>query len=239
MRNPILIFIVMFSSYHLLSQEQILNQLLQKHVSDEGFVNYTSFQKNLSSLKQYIAFIEKTTPNDSWSENKQKAFYINAYNAYTILLILHEYPLKSITNINIDGKTAWKIPFVKIGGKTMTLDFLEHEILQKQFDDPRIHVGINCASISCPKLSNVAFTEQNIESELERLLHEFVNDSLKNDISANAIKISAIFDWYKSDFTKQQNLIDFLNHYSSKKINVTASIQFLEYDWNLNDTNIF
>lgn len=239
MRNHILIFIVMLSSYHLLSQEQILHQLLQKHVSDEGLVNYTSFQKNLSNLKQYIAYIEKTTPKNSWSENKQKAFYINAYNAYTILLILHEYPLKSITDINIDGKTAWKIPFVKIGGKTMTLDFLEHEILRKKFDDPRIHVGINCASVSCPKLSNVAFTAQNLDSELNRLMHEFVNDSLKNNISTNAIKISAIFDWYKSDFTKQQNLIDFLNQYASKKINANASILFLEYDWNLNDTNIF
>lgn len=239
MRNRILIFIVMFSSYHLLSQEQILHQLLQKHVSDEGFVNYTSFQKNLSNLKEYIAYIEKTTPKKSWSENKQKAFYINAYNAYTILLILHEYPLKSITDINIDGKTAWKIPFVKIGGKTMTLDFLEHEILRKKFADPRIHAALNCASISCPKLSNKGFTEQNLESELNRLMNEFVNDSLKNDISTNTIKISAIFDWYKSDFTKQQNLIDFLNQYASKKIDANASIQFLEYDWNLNDTNIF
>lgn len=234
MKHFLLIFLLILFDFQSVSQTRIFHDLLQKHVSKEGLVNYQEFKKDLPKLQQYIQYLEKTIPEETWSENRQKAFYINAYNAYTILLILEHYPLKSITDIKLDEKTAWKIPFVKIGGKTITLDFLEHEILRKKFTDPRIHVGVNCASISCPKLSNVAFTKQNIDSELEKLMHEFINDSSKNKLSANTIEISAIFDWFKSDFIKKSSLIAYLNQYSKAKINPTANIQFLQYDWNIN-----
>lgn len=234
MKNFLLIFLVIFIDFQVIAQSNIFNELLQKHVSEDGLVDYVAFKKELPKLKQYLHYLEKTSLDDTWSENKQKAFYINAYNFYTISMILEYYPLKSIKEIKQNNQSVWKIPFVKIGEKTMTLDFLEHEILRKKFDDPRIHVGVNCASISCPKLSNVAFTEQNIETELERLMHEFVNDSSKNNISRDIVKISAIFDWFKTDFTKNSSLIAFLNQYSKVKINPNATIQFLEYDWNIN-----
>lgn len=234
MKHFLLVFLLILFDFQAVSQTKYFHELLQKHVSKEGLVNYQEFKKDLPKLQQYIQYLEKTIPEENWSENRQKAFYINAYNAYTILLIIEHYPLKSITDIKLDEKTAWKIPFVKIGGKTITLDFLEHEILRKKFTDPRIHVGVNCASISCPKLSNVAFTEQNIDSELEKLMHEFINDSSKNKLSANALEISAIFDWFKSDFIKKSSLIAYLNQYSKTKINPTANIQFLQYDWNIN-----
>lgn len=234
MKNFLLIFLVFFIDFQMVAQANIFNELLQKYVSEDGLVDYVAFKKELPKLKQYLNYLEKTSLDNSWSANQQKAFYINAYNAFTIALILEYYPLKSITEIKQNNQSVWKIPFVKIGGKTMTLDFLEHEILRKKFDDPRIHVGVNCASISCPKLSNVAFTEQNIETELERLMHEFVNDSSKNNISSDIVKISAIFDWFKTDFTKNSSLIAFLNQYSKVKINPNATIQFLEYDWNIN-----
>lgn len=229
-----MVFFLAFYGFQLQTQTGVFDTLLKKHVTKDGLVDYQSFKTDLPQLKKYTDYLATTIPNDSWSVNKQKAFYINAYNAYTIELILENDPLKSITEINQNKQTAWKIPFVNIGGKIMTLDFLEHEILRKQFDDPRIHVGVNCASISCPKLSNVVFTEQNIESELERLMQEFVNDSLKNNISKDSIKISAIFDWFKSDFTKNSSLIAFLNQYSTIKINPKANIQFMEYNWNIN-----
>ncbi|WP_445747643.1 DUF547 domain-containing protein [Polaribacter sp.] len=234
MKNFLLIFLLIFIDIQMVAQANIFNELLQKHVSEDGLVDYAAFKKELPKLNQYLQYLEKTSLDDTWSSNQQKAFYINGYNAYTIALILENYPLKSILDIKQNNQTAWKIPFVKIGGKTMTLDFLEHEILRKKFDDPRIHVGVNCASISCPKLSNVAFTEQNIETELERLMLEFVNDSSKNNISKDIVKISAIFDWFKADFTKNSSLIAFLNQYSKVKINPNAKIQFLEYDWNIN-----
>ena len=159
---------------------------------------------------------------------------MNAYNAYTIKLILENYPLKSIMDIKEQGKSAWKIPFAKVGGKTYTLDHIEHEILRKKLFDPKIHVGVNCASGSCPKLGNKAFTEQNVEAELTRLMKDFINDSSRNKLSKKKVQISSIFDWFKDDFTKNGSIIDFLNAYSETEISKKAKISFLKYDWTLN-----
>ena len=137
-------------------------------------------------------------------------------------------------DIKQEGNSAWKIPFVKVGNKTYTLDYIEHEILRKTVFDPRIHVGVNCASGSCPKLSNTAFIEENIDSELSRLMKDFINDSSRNKISKETIEISSIFDWFKDDFTKKSSLIAYLNTYSKTEINANAKISYLKYDWSLN-----
>lgn len=234
MKQKTWIFLVFLITIQVHSQNEIFQNLLQKHVNENGFVDYQSFKKDLPQLKKYTDYLATTTSSDSWSVNKQKAFWINAYNAYTILLILENYPIKSITDINIDGNSAWKIPFAKVGNIDYTLDFIEHEILRKKLFDPSIHVGVNCASISCPKLSNNAFTEDNIEASLESLMSEFVNDSSKNKISNNTIEISAIFGWFTSDFTKTTSLIDYLNRFSKIKISSDASVIYQNYDWNLN-----
>ena len=233
MKKIILLLITIFT-LQVKAQTEIFNNLLQKHVSNQGLVDYEAFKKDLPKLKKYISYLEDTSPNNSWSENKQKAFWINAYNAYTIVLILHEYPLKSIMDIKKDGKTAWKIPFAKVGGETYTLDYIEHEILRKKLFDPKIHVGVNCASTSCPKLGNVAFTEKNVEAELTKLMKAFVNDATRNKISKNKIQISEIFNWFNADFTKNGSLINYLNKYSETKINTNAKISYLKYDWSLN-----
>lgn len=217
------------------SQTAIFNDLLQKHVSTDGIVDYKNF--NGQKLKEYINYLEKTTPDTSWSENKQKAFWINAYNAYTIYLVLHAKhaeKIESIRDIHKKGKTAWKIPFAKVGGKTYTLDDIEHTMLRKNLFDPRIHVGVNCASVSCPKLSNIAFTETNIAGELERLMKEFINDSSKNKFTKEGIQISPIFNWFEQDFTKNGAIITFLNSYLEKKITPKEKISYLKYNWNLN-----
>lgn len=233
MKKIILLLITIFT-LQVKAQTEIFNNLLQKHVSNQGLVDYEAFKKDLPKLKKYISYLEDTSPNNSWSENKQKAFWINAYNAYTIVLILHEYPLKSIMDIKKDGKTAWKIPFAKVGGETYTLDYIEHEILRKKLFDPKIHVGVNCASTSCPKLGNVAFTEKNVEAELTKLMKAFVNDATRNKLSKNKIQISEIFNWFNADFTKNGSLINYLNKYSETKINTNAKISYLKYDWSLN-----
>lgn len=217
------------------AQTSIFNNLLQKHVTNDGFVDYKEFKKDEAKLDTYLEFLSNTNPNNSWSENKQKAFWINAYNAYTIKLILENYPLKSIIDIKKEGNTAWKIPFAKVGGKTYALDHIEHEILRKSLFDPKIHVGVNCASISCPKLGNVAFTEDNVEEELNKLMKTFINDSSRNKISKNKVQISEIFNWFQGDFTKNETLIDYINSYSETKINKDAKISFLTYNWALNE----
>ena len=232
MKKISLVCIALFMLAQGYAQTSVFNELLQKHVTKDGIVDYKNFDD--VKLKKYITYLEKTTPDNSWSENKQKAFWINAYNAYTIKLILENYPLKSIIDIKQEGKTAWKIPFANVGGETYTLDYIEHEILRKKFFDPKIHVGVNCASGSCPKISNSAFTAENVTSELTRLMNDFINDSSRNKISKEKIQISSIFDWFKSDFTKNGTIIDFLNTYSKTKISPDAKISYLKYNWTLN-----
>ena len=123
---------------------------------------------------------------------------------------------------------------MKVGQKTHTLDQIEHEILRKKFNDPRIHVGINCASVSCPKLWNFAFTEDNIASSLDNLMKEFINDDTRNKISKNNVALSEIFNWFSEDFTKNGTIINYLNTYAAIKTSEKASIKYLTYDWSLN-----
>lgn len=227
-------FICMLSFVAIQAQTSIFDSLLQKNVDKAGRVDYQSLKNNETLLDNYLAYIQNNEPTKDWSSNKKKAFWINTYNAYTIKIILNNYPLKSIRDIKIDGKTAWKIPFVKVGQKRYTLDQIEHEILRKKFNDPRIHVGINCASVSCPRLWNFAFTEDNIASSLDNLMKEFINNTTRNKISKNNLEISEIFNWFSKDFMKNGTIINYLNTYAAIKISEKASIKYLTYDWSLN-----
>lgn len=137
-------------------------------------------------------------------------------------------------DIERKDKNAWKIPFAKVGNTTYSLDHIEHQILRKKLFDPKIHVGVNCASMSCPKLGNVAFTEENIDAELTKLMKAFVNDPNRNKITEKRIQISEIFNWFKGDFTKNGSIIDYLNKYSENEIKSNAKISYLKYDWSLN-----
>jgi len=224
----------MLSFVAIQAQTSIFDSLLQKNVDKTGRVDYQSLKNNETLLDNYLAYIQNNEPTKEWSSNKKKAFWINTYNAYTIKIILNNYPLKSIRDIKIDGKTAWKIPFVKVGQKRYTLDQIEHEILRKKFNDPRIHVGINCASVSCPRLWNFAFTEDNIASSLDNLMKVFINDTTRNKISKNNVALSEIFNWFSKDFIKNGTIINYLNTYAAIKISEKASIKYLTYDWSLN-----
>ncbi len=227
-------FICMLSFVAIQAQTSIFDSLLQKNVDKTGRVDYQSLKNNETLLDNYLAYIQNNEPTKDWSSNKKKAFWINTYNAYTIKIILNNYPLKSIRDIKIDGKTAWKIPFVKVGQKRYTLDQIEHEILRKKFNDPRIHVGINCASVSCPRLWNFAFTEDNIASSLDNLMKEFINYTTRNKISKKNVALSEIFNWFSKDFIKNGTIISYLNTYAAIKISEKASIKYLTYDWSLN-----
>jgi len=224
----------MLSFVAIQAQTSIFDSLLQKNVDKTGRVDYQSLKNNETLLDNYLAYIQNNEPTKEWSSNKKKAFWINTYNAYTIKIILNNYPLKSIRDIKIDGETAWKIPFVKIGQKRYTLDQIEHKILRKKFNDPRIHVGINCASVSCPRLWNFAFTEDNIASSLDNLMKVFINDTTRNKISKNNVALSEIFNWFSKDFIKNGTIINYLNTYAAIKISEKASIKYLTYDWSLN-----
>ena len=235
MKRTTLLIVTLLLVFQANAQTTIFNDLLQEHVTKDGIVDYKNFDSQ--KLKKYITYLEDTAPDISWSENKQKAFWINAYNAYTIYLILHAVHAEKITSImdiKKEGKTAWKIPFAKVGGTTYTLDHIEHEILRKTLFDPRIHVAVNCASSSCPKLGNLAFTEENIEVTLEQLMKDFINNANRNKISNKKIQISSIFNWFQKDFTKNTTIIGYLNKYAETKINSSAKVLYLKYDCSLN-----
>lgn len=204
--------------------------LLGKYVREDGMVNYKGFQKDREKLDAYLELLSSQEPDNSWSANELLAYYINLYNAHTVDLILRNYPVKSIKDIN----GAWTREFVKIGDTEISLGGIENSLLRKM-NEPRIHFAINCASISCPKLLNEAYTAKNVEAQLEKVTRDFVNSD-KNEITSKTVKLSSIFDWYKGDFTGNgKNLIDYVNKYAKVKIDPEASISFKDYNWNLNE----
>lgn len=207
------------------------NRLLQKHVSEQGQVNYKGFKADQIEFYTYLNSLSNTPPEDSWSQNETLAYWINVYNAFTVKLILDNYPTKSIKDI----KDPWNHRFIKIGNKWYTLNDVEHRIIRKM-DEPRIHFALVCAAVSCPRLYNKAFTAKNMETDLDELTRGFLSDSTKNEISENDIKLSKIFKWYGGDFkTSETSLIDFLNQYTGVRISDKAHKSYKDYNWDLND----
>ncbi len=208
----------------------LFDQVLKKYVTKDGRVNYAGLKKNPANLKSYINILEAAKPSKSWSRNSLLAYYMNAYNAMTLDLIISNYPTESIKDI----KNPWKQKNWSINGRTISLEEIEHDILRKM-NEPRIHFGINCASFSCPQLPIEAFTAQKVEQQLEKLAIQFVNDSKRNKISADRVEVSKIFSWFKDDFTRSGDLIDFLNKYSKVKIDKDARVRYMDYNWELNE----
>lgn len=221
---------------------KLWNELLQEHVSSEGLVDYRGFIRSQIKLEKYLDILSNSPPDPhSWTADEQIAFWINAYNAFAIKLIVDHYPVESIQDLNprirIPGiRSVWHKKFFEIGGVKSSLDHIEHKILRKDFDEPRIHFAINCASMSCPPLRPEAYTAEWLHLQLEDQARRFINDEQKNKITNSAIKISKIFRWFKGDFTKNGSLIDYLNTYSKQKIDVNAEISFMPYDWSLNES---
>ncbi len=206
------------------------DSLLKKYVDEDGFVDYEGFKNNQEQLIDYLNYLSKNIPDESWTIQEQLAFYINLYNAATVNLILNNYPTESIKDIS----KPWGKLIIKLGEESFSLGDIEHNILRKM-NEPRIHFAINCASYSCPNLLNEAFTASKIEEQLERVSYSFINGN-KNDISEENPNLSKIFKWYKKDFNLDgDNLISFINKYSSIKINADADIDYKDYNWNLNE----
>lgn len=205
-------------------------ELLKKHVSDKGNVNYKGFKSDYTLLKLYLNSLSEKIPDDTWSKPEKLAYWINAYNAFTIKLIVDRYPIKSIKDI----ENAWDFRFIKLEKKWYTLNDIEHKILRKM-NEPSIHFAIVCASVSCPKLQNEAFFGPTMKQQLDEATTEFLIDSSKNEISENTIKLSKIFKWFSKDFKKDGSIIDFLNKYSEITISQNAKKSYKAYNWDLNE----
>ena len=207
------------------------DKLLKKHVDDAGNVDYKGFAKDISALGQYLDYLAENHPSDHTPKPDKLAYYINLYNAATVKLVLDNYPTKSIKDI----RNPWGKDIVKMGGEKISLGDLEHKILRKM-DEPRIHFAINCASYSCPKLLNMAFTAANLEKLLEQTAIDFINDPKRNVLSKEKASLSEIFNWYKKDFTENGSLVDYINKYATQKLTANTKISYLNYNWGLNET---
>lgn len=206
------------------------NNLLTKYVTDDGNVNYQGFKADKKELTNYITYLSYFNPDDTWQKEETLAYWINAYNALTIDLILRNYPVKSIKDID----KPWEQRLWKLGGKWYNLEDVEHQILRKM-NEPRIHFAIVCASFSCPKLQNRAFIASDLETQLTNATKEFLSDTKRNEISQNHLKISKIFQWFSKDFKQNGSVADFIDIYTDIDISQKAKISFKDYNWDLND----
>ena len=217
------------------------DQLLKKYVNAQGLVNYKGLKADEKAFNQYLELLSKNPPAADWSRGDQMAYWINAYNAYTIRLVLNYYPIKSIKDIGSKIQipfvtTPWAAKFFTIGGNKMSLDNIEHGILRKKYHDPRIHFTLVCASISCPRLRNEAYTGGQLERQMEDQGRDFLNNPAKNRVARDESQLSKYFDWYKGDWTSNgQSVGGWVNRYSTVKVANNTKFAFLDYNWGLNE----
>ena len=205
------------------------SDFLSKYVSFTGNVDYAKIKENEAQLTTIIQGFEKTSPEKTWEKNEKLAYWINAYNAYTLQLIVKYFPIKSTTEI----KDIYKINFIEYKGIKISLDYVEHEIL-KNLEDPRYHFVINSAANGSPILNNEAIEPATIDRQMNNAARLFLNDGSKNLITESTANLSKIFDWYAGEFVTVKPFIEFVNQFSVNKITEKTEIKFNEYNWSLN-----
>jgi Protein of unknown function, DUF547 len=214
--------------------------LLKKYVRADGFVDYKGFQQDSAELKRYTDLLSTTHPNEkNWSRNEQMAYWINAYNAFTIQLVCRHYPVESIKDIQRGipfVNTVWDIKFIELEGFRYDLNNIEHNILRPVFKDARIHFAVNCASYSCPPLRAEAYMADRLDAQLDDAARKFLADPLRNRITAERAEVSEIFKWFRGDFDRDAgSLRAYLNRYAPVQLTDNTDIDHINYDWRLND----
>ena len=223
------------------------DELLKKYViADKNNLNRVDYKKfkdeGRDKLKSYIKSLEQVDVT-KLNKDEQFAFWLNLYNSVTIDVILQHYPTSSIRNISfsiIPYSGPWGKKLTKVNGTELSLDDIEHKILRVIWQDPRVHYGVNCASIGCPNLANAAYTGATLNEMLEAGAKAFVNSPRGVNINGNKVVASKIYSWFKKDFgTSEENILAHIRKYASadlaKKLEGTKDINDYEYDWNLND----
>ncbi len=209
------------------------DQILILNVTEDGMVDYDGVTTDVAVFYTYFRHLQNISPNDRWSQEEKLAYWLNVYNATAMKMILDEYPIASINNL----ENPWKRKAFKTQNIRYSLDDIEHSILRK-FGDPRIHFLLNCGSMSSPRLWNRAYTSSNITEALEERTREFINDPQRNQINSSTVRVSEIFKWYENDFTSYNiDVIDFINQYAKVKINPNLKMKernYITYDWSLN-----
>jgi hypothetical protein len=218
----------------------IYAELLSKYVQN-GAVNYAGFKAEETRLDQFLAILEQVDP-EQLPREEQFAFYINAYNAWTIKLILTGYPgVKSIKELGSLWRSPWKKEIVRIHGQVFTLDHIEHEILRPRFQDPRVHFAVNCASKSCPPLLSQPYRGETLDVQLTRVTAEFLNQPVHSRLEGDRLWVSSIFKWFAEDFNR--DVVGFYLKYAQgdfkRKLEAARArieVKYMDYDWSLNGT---
>ena len=204
------------------------------YVSEEGWVNYDALLKRKQQVFTYVDKLGQNTPDENWSRDAQLAYYINLYNAATLQLILQNYPTNSIMDIKPNGQSAFDVKFIPQGEELISLNDVEQGIIRPQFKDARTHFALVCAAVSCPRLLNYAYTEENVQDLLEEQTIYFLQNPLKNKITDEKLKVSMLFKWYAEDFGGEDKIIKYINQYHPLDISKSAKLEYLDYNWNLN-----
>ena len=212
----------------------LLERELRQSVN-EGLVDYVGLKADSKPLAQYLRQAGEVTELEfkSWEEKQQLAFLINLYNASTLQLILDHYPVQSIKKIGSVFKGPWDQPSVTLHGKKITLNDLEHGIIRKQYNDPRVHMALVCAAKGCPILRSEAYTAEKLDEQLDDQSRRYLATpaGLVIDRKNGVASISAIFKWYGGDFA---SVPDFIEKHSEESIK-GLKIRYLAYDWSLNE----
>ncbi len=217
---------------------RLWGELLQRHVNG-GAVDYGGMKKEENSLDRYLEILAAVKP-DTLESKERMAFYINLYNAWTVKLILGKYPdVKSIKELGTLFSSPWKKKIVRVDGKVITLDDVEHNILRPVFKDPRVHFAVNCASKGCPPLRPEPYSGSILDAQLDDATVSFLNDPERNRLEENVLHVSKIFKWFKGDFPegipaffKKYAKADLLRMITEKNGNL--KVKHLDYDWSLN-----
>ncbi|NRA67886.1 MAG: DUF547 domain-containing protein [Pseudobacteriovorax sp.] len=219
---------------------------LKKYLDKEGWVDYKSWKNDPANLKAYNKSLSSVTEvqYNSFSVAQKKAFLINAYNSFTVELILKHYPVKSIKKIGGIFSSPWKIEFFSLlGGKLKTLDTIEHEWLRKipELKDYRVHAAVNCASVACPRLHEDAFVAEKLDQQMDQAMRTWINDPMRNKLGKKELELSKIFSWFGEDFGNEKEIVAIVKKYAkpevAKTISPDADVDYLSYDWDLNKQN--
>ena len=204
-----------------------------RHGIDLMAVDYSGI-KNNPLYAQVIKEIKEFNTDQLSGNNEKLAFYINAYNILAIKMVLDHWPVKSIKDAGSLFSSVWKKDVGKINQKIVTLNEVEHEVLRK-LGEPRIHMAIVCASVSCPDLRNEPYTSTKLSAQLDDQTIKFLNNSGKGlRLTGNVAEVSKIFGWFEEDFEKRGGIAKFIKSYRKdlpKNIKINSDIS---YDWNLN-----
>ena len=230
---------------------QTWTEVLATHVRGDAF-DYKALKKDTSKLDAYLRSLEAVKPEEfaKWPRNERFAFWIDAYNAYTVKRVVDGYPIASIKDLGDEKVSVWDREFVPLGAlapdlkkSKLTLNDIENKILRPVFKDARVHAAINCASEGCPPIQSAAFTGEKLDDQLDRAVRGWLSDPKRNrfDSKRNEIEVSQVFEWFQDDFVRDAKSVQaWIAKYAPAGQEWIAGakelrVRHLDYSWVLNE----